>query len=351
LQIAVVLGVTWLPVMVLGLVSTLRGHYEPLLYSPSLHVRLLVAAPVFLFLDQLFPPVCQRMLKQLVAQRFVPDTACPRFERVVHSAKRMGDSPLPELVLAILCVALGIAAAFGMVPGSGLTTRSARSAAQLWYALTDWPLFQFLLWRALWRWLIWVRILVGLSRIPLELLPAHGDQRGGIAFLRIPSVGYCALLLFAVSSVLCVESRFRFTGGASLSAFLPLLLIFYLVGLVIALGPLLLFLPQLILARRRGLEQYSILSASYCRKFEEQWLRPGAPQSLVGAPDTAPLAELAMSFRDTVDKLYLLLVYRRDLYVLLAATLLPMVPIMLASVHGEEWNELLELFSGGVLRR
>jgi hypothetical protein len=351
LQIAVVLAVTWLPVMVLGIVSELRGHPEHLLYDAALHVRLLVAAPLFLFLDQLFPPLCRRMLKQLVAQGFVPDMACPRFERIVRSARRMGDSPLPELFLALLCIGLGVAAVFGYVSATGLTRRGTASAAQVWYALTDWPLFQFLLWRSLWRWVIWVRILVGLSRIPLDLVPTHGDRRGGIAFLRTPSVGYCAALLFAVSSVLCVEWREQFTVSPSLMSFLPFLGLFFLVGTAIALGPLLLFLPRLLIVRRRGLEQYSVLNADYCRQFERRWVDARERTTMLGTTDAAPLADLAANFHDNVDGLNVLLVYRRDLWVLLAVTLMPMVPIILASVPGEDWGELLGLFSGGVLRR
>src|SRR5690242_15256568 len=69
----------------------------------------------------------------------------------------------------------------------------------------------------------WVRILFGLAWIPLDLVPTHPDRRAGISFLRLPSMGYCALLLFAVASTLCAEWGDRLALGASLSGFTPLL--------------------------------------------------------------------------------------------------------------------------------
>ena len=70
-------------------------------------------------------------------------------------------------------------------------------------ALVSLPVFQFVLWRSLFRWGLWVFVLGGFSRVPLRLLPMHADRRGGIGFLKTPSINYCGVLLFAVSSALC----------------------------------------------------------------------------------------------------------------------------------------------------
>ncbi|MDQ3363809.1 MAG: hypothetical protein M3680_00050 [Myxococcota bacterium] len=100
-------------------------------------------------------------------------------------------------------------------------------------------MFEFLLFRSLWRWAIWVRVLGGLARIDLD--PMHPDRRGGIAFLRLPSIGYCAMLLFTVASVLCAEWHDLAFFGVTLVSFAPLLVLFAAVGTLVAFGPLLLF--------------------------------------------------------------------------------------------------------------
>jgi hypothetical protein len=347
-QIVWAIALTWLPVVLLGVGTQLiTGRPEPLLRLPSVHVRLLVAAPLFLLSDQEFPRLCHRTLRQLLAQSFVPDAAMPRFDRLLMSATRFADSPLPETLLAMLAIGLGIGALAGVVPVSGVPRTLGRSPAQIWYTMTDWPFYQFLFWRSLWRWLIWARILFGLSRIDLALVPAHPDRRAGIAFLRLPSIGYCTMLLFAISSVVCAEHGARFSFGMTLASYKPLLAIFAAVGALIAVGPLLFFVPQLTYARRDGRTELSDLATDLSRRvhqraMKERNLRPGDD-----GYETERLTEATAIFQQSTDTLSLLLVDRGDVVLLLIATVLPVVPVVLVHVPISNWQELGALLSGG----
>jgi hypothetical protein len=348
-QIATAVAITWVPLMLLGFVSEwISGHPEPLLRDLSMHVRLLVAAPMFLLLDQQFPLVCRRMLEQVVDQSFVPEDAQPRFDRMLRGVTRLADSSLPELLLAALGVALGLGAFFGFLPVSGITRSTGLTAAQLWYALTDWPFFQFLLWRSLWRWGIWVRILIGLSRIDLNLVPTHPDRRGGISFFRYPSIDYCAILLFAISSVLCAEWRGRYFLGTTLASFKPLLAMFGAVATLIAFGPLLFFSPQLFRARRQGLVECDGFATTHNRRFQREWIDESDSEGRVSR-NTQQLAAAVEIYRETVFQLRLVLFYGRDVVILLVATLLPVFPVMLIRVPPEDWQGLLGLLTGGRL--
>jgi hypothetical protein len=349
-QIATALSVTWLPVLVLSLLDEhLTGLREPLVHLPSVHVRLLVAMPVLLALDHVFPRVCRSVLRQLVSQAFVPKHAQERLERLLHRSTRLADSLVPELLLLGLAVAIGVGDLVDLVPLSGLPRGSKLTAAHVWYALADVPFLQFLLWRSLWRWTVWVRVLIGLSRIELDLVSSHPDRRGGISFLRLPSIGYCSMLLFAISAVLCAEQGRRLSFGVTLASFTPLLLVFGTVGTLIAFGPLLLFTPQLIRARREGLVEYARLGAEYGRRFQRRWFQELPTAERLGPRSTQPLADLGTIYRDTVDRLRPVLFDRRDLIALLAATLLPIVPVILMRVHREDWRQLLALLTGGPL--
>jgi hypothetical protein len=149
-QIACALTLTWLPVMVLSLVNEwMTGRREPLVHAAGFHVRLLVAMPVLLALDQLFPRVCRSVLTQLATQSFVPEVAEVRFDRALRSGTRLADSSAPELILAALALALGLGELAGVVPLLGRTRESGLSAPHIWYALADVPFVQFLLWRSL----------------------------------------------------------------------------------------------------------------------------------------------------------------------------------------------------------
>lgn len=345
-QIVAALAITWLPLVVLGLATErLTGRTESIIRDVSVHVRLLVATPIFLLLDRVFLLACRNNLEQLVAEGFVPIADESRFERLVRGATRLADAVLPEVVLASLALVVGVAALLGWAPMGGLTRGDAVSASQVWYALVDWPFFQFLLWRSLWRWAIWARVLVGLSRIDLALVATHPDRRGGIGFLSQPSVDYCAMLLFAVSSVLTAEWDARFTFA---TFFEPLVLAFAVFGVLVAFGPLIFFAPRLERTRRAGLVESARVATAFGRRLRAQSLETRDLESRLRS-DPEPLAHMTQIHRNTVEHLVPLLIYKRDLVLLVIATFSPVVPMMMMHIPHEEWVVLVKLFTGGRL--
>lgn len=339
-QLLALWSITWLPMVALGL---WRGTPDALVHDPAVHVRLLIVAPLFLVLDQLFPATCRYTVTQLQEQGFVAEATAPRVDALLHRAARLADSSIPEALLALLGLLFGVLALLGVVPVRGLSYRPGLGADLVWYGLTDLPLFQFLLWRSVWRWAIWVFVLAGLSRIELRLVPTHPDRAGGIRFLKLPSMGYCAVLLFAVSSVLCAEWGNRFTLGATLASFQPLLLVFAAVATLVAFGPLLLFAPQLFTGRQRGLREVGGVACRAGRSFREALLDRSTP---VDGGKVYELASVEQAYRETVKQMSLILFDKRDLVLLLAATLAPLVPVMLLHVPLEDWQGIMALIAG-----
>jgi hypothetical protein len=343
-QILWVVIVAWVPIVALGVFGR---SGDPLMRDLGMHVRLLVAAPILLYLDLQFPKVCRRTVVQLAQQEFIPEAEQPELTRTLRSAKRLADSPVPELVLAVVSIGLSVASLLRLVPFSGTAWRTVLTPAQLWYALVALPLFEFLLLRSLWRWAIWVRVLVGLARIDLDLEPTHPDCCGGIAFLRKPAIEYCAMLLFVVASVVCATWHGRFAFGATVVSFAPLLLLFATIGIVVAFGPLLLFVPHLGRVRREGLVEIGGLAAKLGRQFRRRWIQGQALATEADASaDAQELAAIGSTYRDSVYRLRTLLFNRRDLLILIIATAIPVVPVMLARIPYEDWMKMAELIGG-----
>jgi hypothetical protein len=345
------IAVTWLPFVVLGLLNEhVAGHHEPLLHHAATHVRLLVAVPVFLLIDTMFPYSCRVILAQLVFKSFIPEAAESRFQRILKSGTRLANSWVPETLLMVVSIGLGLGVLLDIVPAIGVVgSATERTPAVLWYAMTDWPFVQFLLWRSLWRWVIWVRILFGISLIPLNLVATHPDRRAGISFLRLPSVGYCAFLLFAVSSILCAEWGDKLTLSSSLAGFAPLLAVFAGVGSLIAFGPLLAFAPQLFRARRQGIIDCGGRACDEGRRFQLRVAQGRAVDDPDSAVETSALCDVGVVYRESVDRLQILLVDRRDVIGLLVATLSPVIPMMLLRVPLEDWRGLAGMLTGGLL--
>ena len=203
-------------------------------------------------------------------------------------------------------------------------------AVRLWYGLAALPIFQFLLWRSLFRWLLWLRVLVGLTRVPLRLLPAHADRRGGIGFLRMAHVLYLSVMLLATSAVLCAgwETQLEI-HKAPLATFRAPLLVFLIFGLALVFAPLLMFTPQLLRARINGLRQYGSLVSDYTRRFDERWVARLDHDDFLGTPDIQSLSDLGNTYQGSIDKLGIFLFTRADAILILVACLVPVIPLLL----------------------
>ena len=128
-----------------------------------------------------------------------------------------------------------------------------------------------------------------------------------------------------------------FYVGAALPEFKVEIAVMVIFLLCVVLGPLLVFAPQLAQAKRIGLREYGTLAERYVREFDAKWLRGGAPagEPLVGSADIQSLADLGNSF-EVVRTMQLAPITRDALLRLVAATLAPIVPLLLTMMPLEE---------------
>jgi hypothetical protein len=147
--------------------------------------------------------------------------------------------------------------------------------------------------------------------------------------------------------MLCAEWGHKLTLSLTLSGFKPLLALFAGIGALVAFGPLFVFSPQLLRARRQGIIDCGGRAIDEGRRFRRR-LAEGRPRK--GEPsgaDLAALADVTQTYREGVYRMQFVLVDQRDLLVLLLATLLPILPMMLVQVPLEEWRSLSALITGG----
>ena len=97
------------------------------------------------------------------------------------------------------------------------------------------------------------------------------------------------------------------------------------------------FAAQLAQAKRTGSREYGTLAERYVREFDAKWLRGGAPadEPFVGSGDIQSLADLGNSF-EVVRTMQIAPITRDALLRLAAATLAPIVPLLLTMMPLEE---------------
>jgi hypothetical protein len=247
----------WLPLVLGEGVRVAAGlRPDPMLFDLSVHVRLLVALPTALFAERLVEPACALAIHGLYEGGFADAAA---LDRVVNLGERLRDSPWPEVALALLALFVSQLAlwagdgATGFFHGGAAT--GGWSVGRIWYLAVALPLWQFILFRWLWRWVIWSGMLAGVARLPLTMFATHPDRAAGLANLAQPVSGFGAFA-FALGAMLASAWGTQILADrTTVRALLPSLLVFVIVMATVALAPLLLFCGHLFRARRRTLAE------------------------------------------------------------------------------------------------
>jgi len=175
------------------------------------------------------------------------------------------------------------------------------------------------------------------SRLNLHLIPTHPDRAGGLAFLGTSVYGFSPIL-FAQGALLAgtIANRVLYEG-AKLMAFR--LEAVTLIGFAVffVLGPLMMFTPNLMRAKRQGLGEYGLLAGRYVEGFEEKWIlgKRVDGEELLGSADIQSLADLANSF-SVVREMRFVPFGVQDITRLAVATAAPLVPVGLTVLSLED---------------
>jgi hypothetical protein len=179
------------------------------------------------------------------------------------------------------------------------------------------------------RMLIWFWFLLRVSRLKLQLLPAHPDRAGGLGFLGGSTIAFTPFL-FAQGALLAGQIANRILyNGRSLLSFKLTIVGFVCFFLAVILAPLLVFTPQLDRAQREGNAKYGAFASEYVMDFDQKWMqRKESDEQMLGSGDIQSLADLGNSFA-VVREMRVIPFATGDVLRLLVAAVVPMVPLLL----------------------
>jgi len=352
-RVIVIALLAWLPLLALSLVEGRvlgGGTVVPFLFDFEVHIRYLIALPLLVAAELVVHRRMSPLVQQFLERNLIPESSMPRFEAAIASAFRLRNSALAELMLIAIVYGVGILIVWRNYLALDTLTwyatptaeGSQLSLAGIWYGYVSLPIFQFLLCRWYFRLFIWTRFLWQVSRMDLSLVPTHPDRVGGLGFLATTAYAL-ALLAVAHGALLAgqLANRIYFLGAA-LTQFKAEIAVVVVFLQCVILGPLLVFVFQLAQAKRKGLREYGTLAERYVREFDAKWLRGGAPadEPLVGSADIQSLADLGNSY-EVVRTMRITPITRDAVLRLAAATLIPLVPLLLTMMPLEELLKVL----------
>jgi hypothetical protein len=344
-RLLIITLVAWLPLLLLTTLSSSAGHAGRLsfFHDVEVHVRFLVALPVLVAAELIVHSRIRPVVRRFVERRIVLPQDLPRFHGAIESAIRLRNSIRVEVGLVLFVYTFGLwlwhgrigiaAPTWYAMPGG----RWHLTAAGFWYVFVSIPILQFILLRWYLRLFIWFRFLWHVCKIKLNLFPTHPDRCGGLAFVGKSAYAY-GPILFAQGAMLAglVASRVLYRGESLLSFKLQIGG-FVVLFVVVILGPLLMFTPQMARAKRKGLADYGLLAQRYVESFERKWIvrEPAAAEELLGAADIQSLADLGNSYA-LVREMRSVPFGLEDISRLAAATAAPLLPLLLTIFSPEE---------------
>lgn len=345
-RIVVITLITWLPLFVLAALEgqAFSGVRLPFLRDLEVQARFLVALPLLIVAEVLVHRRLAPAVRLFVEKGIVRPRDRARFDEIIASTLRLRNSVAVELVLVALVLTVGLYL-WQQLSGVRPDTWYARqtpggwrfSLAGTWFACLSLPLFQFVLIRWYFRLILWCSFLWRVSRLDLDLTPSHPDRAAGLGFLGVSTAAFAPLVMAQSVLVSAMVGNRILQQGAQLQDFKVEIAGAFVFALLQALGPLLVFVPDLLAAKRRGLREYGLLADRYVREFDRKWVHghaaPGEP--LVGSADIQSLADLGNSYA-VVGEMRAVPFGKATVIQLVAVTALPLLPLGLTILPFEE---------------
>ena len=325
----------WSVLMVLGQLQGL-GNKMFSLAVIGIHVRFLVAIPLFFICEAWVVPKMAEFVRNIVRSGLVPESELPALAVDIRRINRMKDTWLAEIIIVLAVFTVPVIEMIAQLPGrSGNWTWILNQAGGSFTPLHGWylgfclPLFRFLILRWLWNLGLWWYFLWRLEKRHLNLIPTHPDSAGGLGYLEIVQEHFFPLVL-AISAVFSASiAEDIFSQTMPFEVLYGLIPVVLLLMAALFIGPLFIFSRKLWVCRVTGLSEYMGMASHYVKAFDRKWIRDEkvSGELHLGTPDIQALADLNTSMT-VIRGMRSVIVSRRLMLELVAGVILPLVPLL-----------------------
>lgn len=324
--------VSWLPLLILALLSGEPEVRRGFLRDIGTHVSFLISLPILVASERYIDLNLSAAVRQFVLSELIAPKDVATYERIANGVVRMPRSGIIEAVLLVISFGasfLDLPRLASRPPWLHAQPGGPLTLAGWWYLAVSMPILRFVFLRWMWRGILWTRFLYKVSRLPLTLVPTHPDSAGGLGFLGTVQASF-SLIVFAVAATLTAH-RLPNTPTADIKDYALHLFAFALICLVIVYAPLAAFFRLLLNTKRKGDHHFSAVAAWHSQRFEERWFHRKLPEGVdpLTAHDFSSLTDLGTSFTAARRMRWFPLDIRAAVAVV-ASAMAPMVPLLLA---------------------
>lgn len=329
--------IAWVPLFLLVLLdSYIAGNNLKLLdflKDFEIQIRLLFVIPFLILVEKSINGSFVSYIK--TSDNLINDSNQNRFDKLVSKLDRLTNLYLPEIIILIIIYGVLLYRfSYGSIEEYDkdyiINVKSNKlTFAGYYFFFISFPIFQLLLFRWVWRWIIWVYSVVVISRLDFEIEAVNMDKMAGLIYLNTVPLLF-TLIFFSVSVM--VASSFGYAiiyEGEGLKQYFLDIVFFIIVVPILVYLPLLFFIPLLLRVKNEGIENMGRVVAEHNFIYMNKWANGALPkdEKLLGSPDHSSLADINGAY-DSVINMSIIPINIKMFIVSVALLLIPFIPLV-----------------------
>ena len=295
---------TWVPICIMALMEGTLEDTDSSISFPEdflFHVRFLLVVPFLILIEKVVDRSFIGYVKN--TDDLIPNSQQDSFNRLVRRLDKLTNSYIPEILL-LIAMAIYIILFWGdLIALSSIRNYFEADDGQLtiacwYYLLVCIPVFQLLVFRWFWRWVVWVYSLIRISRFQLQIDPLHADNMAGLAYLNKCPLTF-SFILMAPSAILSANIGINIIYEGNVLLNYSFYILIYVVFLPIILySPLLIFIAKLIEAKFYGVIKFGNLIRKHNLDYASKWIddKTENVNQILGSVDNSSLSDINGSY-------------------------------------------------------
>jgi len=344
----------WLPLIILSFTDgTFLGEDGQLGVAQDflLHIRLLVVVPFLIWVEKMIDPAFNDYMNS--TRRLIPPKEEATFRKIETQTEKMSDSWIPEIFFLLLIYGV-LLFNWGNITVNNARISITDSASDInlsaiYYIIVSMPVYQLLLARWFWRWIIWAITVYRISRMNLRIEASHADQSAGLEYLNVVPAAFCIVSLALSAIFAATIGEYIIYHGKILDDFVLQIIAFAIAIPLIVHLPLLSFIPLLIMTKVNGIYRFGSLIQYHNNLYREKWMEGNMPDddNLLPSLDNSSMADINGSYLQAVKAMTVIPINRNALLISMLMLLIPFFPLIFTKYSlAELFSELVKVISG-----
>lgn len=327
--------IAWLPLCILILfsgdglaVSDELGYLK----NFEIHIRFLFAVPFLIFIEKIVDNSFIGYIK--TSYGLTDNKEQSQFNLLIKKIDKLSNMYFPEVLILIIIYTMifirwNDPSLFDASEDYLYDEDGTFSAAGMYLLFVSMPIFQLLLFRWIWRWVIWMYSLIKISKFTFYIDAMNIDQKAGLTYLNlVPSM--FSVIFFALAAVLSAKIGFEIINTDITLKSFYLDILFFVIGVPLILySPLFIFISLLHKTKSKAIHEMGALVAKHNQDYMKKWVesKQVPKEPILGSVDNSSLSDINGGYAPAINMNFIP-VDSRMFMMSCAVLLVPFVPLI-----------------------